>query len=114
MEFQEFCKEYKRMCLSNECKDCPLNDLAHLTDTCEVSVIDYPQRAYDIVEQWAKDHQFVTNADKFREVFGKPIESYGAPYLNALIVCDNGATTSLEWLQQEYKEPEEDDNGNDR
>ena len=110
MEFQEFCKEYKRMCLSNECKDCPLNDLAHLTDTCEVSVIAYPQRAYAIVDQWSKEHPIVTNSDKFKEVFGKPIGSYGAPCPNGLTIYENGTMSNLEWLQQEYKEPKEDNN----
>lgn len=107
MEFQEFCKKRLRMCEAIHDRDC---GLCHPSfggcHTCEQRCIANPERAEEIVEQWAKEHPIITNSDKFKEVFGKPIESYGAPYLNALIVCNE--TTSLEWLQMEYKKPEED------
>lgn len=63
-----------------------------------------------VVEKWSKEHPIVTNADKFKEVFGKPIGSYGTPCPNGLTIYEIGTMSNLEWLGKEYKKQEEGDN----
>lgn len=56
-----------RNCGGVNCHDCPL-----FTKVCtgDAAPIFYIYEAYDVVEEWAKQHPIETNADKFREVFG--------------------------------------------
>lgn len=110
MEYQEFCKQRDRMCDKYECPDYPINHMNFNEFSCESWTLRNPKKAEKIIEQWAKEHPIITNADKFKEVFGKPIGSYGAPCPNGLTIYGIGATSNLEWLEQEYKEPKEDNN----
>lgn len=69
MEAIEFLKEYTRMC--TECKDCYGCPLAVTTcaGCCELSekqIINVIEKT----EQWSKEHPIITNAMKFKEVFG--------------------------------------------
>lgn len=53
-------------CTGIRCIDCPFDG-----KTCNIGAPNF--RAYEaleIVEKWAKEHPIVTNAEKFKEVFG--------------------------------------------
>lgn len=94
MEFQEFCKKFKHMCNSIGCKECGIDKIAIDGTECECVIIKKPEQAEQIVEQWAKEYPVATNRDKFREVFEVDI---------AIV----SGLLNEEWLNQEYKEPEE-------
>lgn len=72
----------KRNCDGIECNNCPFNGkvcyagerLFHAYDAIEI---------VETVENWAKQHHVVTNADKFREVFGmEKLPFYSCIYTN--------------------------------
>lgn len=95
MEFQEVCKNFKRMCDSIGCSECEIAKAGRTKkefSSCESFLIGCPEKSESIIEQWAKEHPLVTNGDKFREVFGVSVENF---------------EYSHKWLNQEYKEPEE-------
>ena len=97
MEFQEVCKNFMRMCDSIGCSECGIAKAQKGKkefSSCESFLIGCPKKSESIIEQWAKEHPFVTNADKFREVFG-----FDIAIVSGLL--------NEEWLNQEYKEPEE-------
>ena len=89
MDVVDFVREYHRMCDNyDKCSKCPVDGRR---DPCTDAVYEDPQGVVEIVEQWAKEHPVQTNADKFKEVFGK-IE-------NAL---------RENWWDEPYKVPKED------
>lgn len=51
-------------CKGVQCEYCPMRD------ACRDSRIETVYSVIEIVEKWGKEHPIVTNADKFREVFG--------------------------------------------
>lgn len=72
-EFIEVMKQKNRMCESNSrrCSKCFLaaknnGKELHCNDLC----LSYPQEAEKIIMDWAKEHPIMTNAEKFKEVFG--------------------------------------------
>ena len=84
---------------------CPiLKEFNTMYDTpCELSCLEFQYKHADeaerIVEEWAAAHPLVTNAMKFKEVFGKASEWIGdTPWLDV-----------LEWLDEPYTEKEDDD-----
>lgn len=85
MDAVEYVKAMKRMCESHDskCRDCLLSTVG-----CGYS--GDVEAAVAIVEDWAKEHPIVTNAEKLVEVFGKIRLKDITP----------------EWLKQEYREPE--------
>lgn len=50
----------EKTCRGVSCNNCPF-DGEDLCNMCQ---------SIEMVEEWAKEHPIVTNADKFREVFG--------------------------------------------
>ncbi len=68
MEAIEFLKEYRRMCKSHTgCIGCPLeNTGCNIPDSTEERL----QEIIRVTEQWNKEHPIITNAQKFKEVFG--------------------------------------------
>lgn len=63
MEALEFLKEAQRMCGKHHCVECPVGKyIKHSEDKLEEIV--------SAVEQWSKEHHIITNAQKFKEVFG--------------------------------------------
>ena len=111
MEFQEVCKNFKMMCGSIGCSECEIAKARKTRrefQSCESFLIDCPEQVEQIVEQWAKEHPVVTNGDKFREVFGIELKSSERYDEYCLLTGNDGiAKDSEEWLNQEYKEPEE-------
>ena len=69
MDAIEFLKEYARMCAVNkDCYGCPLKgtDCSLNREFSEEQMINI----VDKTEQWSKEHPVMTNAQKFKEVFG--------------------------------------------
>lgn len=99
MEALEFLKEYNRMCVANkDCQGCPLKE-----DTCCSLSAELSEEQITIIvdktEQWSKEHPIITNARKFKEVFGgEAIYAISSPNVQAL----------KDWLDAPYKEPERD------
>lgn len=113
MEFQEFWKERARMCKQYEdCRPscfgeaCLIAKLDSYRIDCSEIIKRHPVEAEQIVEKWAKEHPVVTNADKFKETFGVPIGSYGAPCPSALTIYEIGTMSNNDWLNVEYQPPE--------
>lgn len=116
MEFKEVVKIRSRMCdYYEDCDDCPIGGFSpncvggllkvENTDSCE-----------RILEEWAKEHPVMTNADKYIEViknvFGGDVDktktrSVCIKYILG-IECNDECTCTecLKWWGKEYKEPE--------
>ncbi len=86
-----------------DCNECPLASI-----DC-----DSAQNAFEIVEtveQWGKEHPIVTNADKFKEVFGTEpkdgISDWLCPSF-ALKCCPHNGCDNCKksFWEAEYKEP---------
>ena len=77
MEAIEFLKEAQRLCeQSRYCSmECPLYescifDFMYENESSK-ETWGRIEKAVAIIEQWSKEHPLVTNAQKFKEVFGK-------------------------------------------
>jgi len=99
MEALDFLKEAQRMCKSYaDCKGCPLVNSPCGFIRCIVDHSGAEMRCVTkVVEQWSKEHPIITNAQKFKEVFGFSVED---KYTMRSDVT--------EWLNEPYKEPEHD------
>lgn len=114
MEFKEVIKIRNRMCdYYKNCDDCPLKIFPYgYTDGIfEVENTDGYER---IIEEWAKKHPVMTNADKYIEViektFGNKLDKNKIHklcprhYIGLGVPCEN-CSQCLEWWDEEYKEP---------
>lgn len=77
MDAVKYLKEKDRLCnthmKSNSCKNCIINRYCTMSAIAENGF----ETAVAIVEEWSKAHS-ITNAEKFREVFGiPPAPGYG-------------------------------------
>ncbi len=94
MEALEFLKEYSRMCtMYKSCRGCPLGMdqcAGFCNEMSEKQIINMMEKT----EQWSKEHPIITNARKFKEIFGLP----------AHCMIDQDA----QWWDEPYKEPEHD------
>lgn len=117
MEAIEFLKEAQRLCeQSRHCSMvCPLYERCifdfKYEDESSKETWERIEKAVAIIEQWNKEHPIITNAQKFKEVFGE-IE------IKDLIYCrlkhDSEDYTEIEileanWWDAPYKEPEHED-----
>lgn len=95
MDAVEYIKARERMCAfyGTGCNCCPLVDRPY-GESCDS--ID-PHGAVVLVEQWAKEHPVMTNAVKFKEVFGRDIED--------CLIDPKLYGMSTTWWDDEYKEP---------
>lgn len=69
----EYLKDKTRMtnACRIDCDSCPLSIKNNGTDEgCVEFEMKYPEEAVQKVEEWSKSHPILTNADKFKEVFG--------------------------------------------
>lgn len=85
----EFTKGKERMCTNfTSCKRCPMY-VRGLDKgmSCPEFISKCPEESADIVKNWTETHPPITNAMKFREVFG----------------FDH--RTSAPWWDQEYRKP---------
>lgn len=99
MEALEFLKETDRMCSSyTECSDCPLKELASFSGypTCRVVMFKECEKAISAVDAWSREHPIITNAQKFKEVFGR----------KPRLCCEElNCNVCIEWWNEPYKEP---------
>lgn len=76
-EFIQVIKNLKRMCKdAGKCGKCPMKMLGDVEGSiyrCKVTVMENPEETERIVMEWAKEHPAKTNAEKFKEVFGKEL-----------------------------------------
>ena len=82
-------KERKRMCESygGFCKGCPLE----FAVSCHNWMLVHPEETEEIIMRWSKEHPVMTNAMKFKEVFGYDFQdAFGALWCS-------------EWLDDEYE-----------
>ena len=97
-EFKEVIKQFNRMCDVHEiCQKCPVNETRGLL-TCWRWCFEEPEKAEELVMNWAKEHPPKSNRDKFKDVFGIDISD-----LFALGISRN----IQNWLDEEYKEPKD-------
>lgn len=92
-------------CAGIRCRDCPFNE-----KVCHTGEINF--RAYEaieIVERWAKKYPIITNAEKFKEMFGT--EPPKRICVNATGECENCKYFNSGWCcvkerfwNAEYKE----------
>lgn len=96
MEALDYFKEARRMCKSYpDCKGCPLINSACGFIRCIEGRSDAEMRCeIKVVEQWSKEHPIITNALKFKEVFGFSLED---TFILPSEVCN--------WLRIKYEEP---------
>lgn len=88
--FVEVVKARERMCKkSGGCANCELKILSGYI--CGLDILKNPEQAQEIIMKWAKEHPVKTNADKFKEVFGTPVD-----YISF--------SDRIGFWQQEYKE----------
>lgn len=74
-EFVEIMKQRHRMCES--CQDCHSCELSSDGNDCDSFMGNNPQKAEEIIMKWVNTHPIQTNADKFKEVFGIPVNLLG-------------------------------------
>lgn len=110
-EFTEVLKQRKRMCRISGCSThCLLHYLNNKTGSpCDNYILEYPEEAEEIIMEWAKEHPIMTNAQKFKEVFGinKPLTSCEGFYCESCYDCDK--CRYKDFWNREYKEPEQED-----
>lgn len=105
MDALKFFKEYNRMCSSTpQCGDCPITGGA--VDSCDSYLLSHPEEVVPIIEKWSAEHPIMTNALKFKEVFGVELNLFNfTPHLYPYEVLMYGNTDIAKWLSEPYKEP---------
>ena len=70
----KFLKGYKRMCEQSPCIECPIYKIVETKnlDNCDADMLifDAPEQFANAVIEWVETHPVITNATKFKEVFG--------------------------------------------
>lgn len=107
-EFTEVIKQRKRMCKAFVwCNECPLGTSE---ENCRELVNKKPKEAEEIIMKWAAEHPAMTNAEKFREVFGtKVITERGCDGIRCPGAGDEYIPCEIcpyyGFWEKEYKEP---------
>lgn len=98
----KFLKGYKRMCQRSSCIDCPVYKIVETNDlkNCDADMLifDVPEQFANAVLDWIEAHPVVTNAMKFKEVFGINPEDAEHP--------GTGAHYEGRWWDEEYTPPQ--------
>ena len=119
MEFKEAIKIRRRMCnYYVECDDCPLYKPSRYCKNFPMSEEEIDE--YEkILEEWAKEHPVVTNAEKYIEVikntFGAKLNETQMSQVRGICVkgvvglnvaCNTThCSECMKWWNEEYKEP---------
>lgn len=86
-------------CRDVNCRDC------HFDEICNAvygGAIINACKTIEIVEQWAEQHPIVTNAEKFKEVFGFEPNVFADNEKH--ILCNGYRTIDEKFWDEEYKE----------
>lgn len=125
MEFKDFAEMRKRICehYSRCSSGCPLYprefpkypemfpDKSYHYVTCEDWCLNHYELAEEIVDRWTKDNPILTNAMKFKEVFGVNIlYSWENPEYFYIKEMLDRKEDMRKWLRSEYIAPEEKQN----
>lgn len=115
MDALEFLKVRSRMTKNcgMDCVDCPLyyaNNNKKLG--CKRFETLYPDEAIKIVEEWGKEHPFISNMDKYKEIIR---ETFGDNFIDIcheknVPICrceDFNCSECKEFWGREYKKKEE-------
>ena len=115
MDAERYIIEMKRMCDSYlGCIGCPIRAKKDNSDIdCSDFISTYPKEAVKIVEEWSKEYPIMTNAMKFKEVFGcEPYETmtirYCPPIAYRTSKCMRNCEECKVWWDEGWKEPEND------
>lgn len=96
-EYQEVIKQFWRICERYRadvcCANCPLKNVRGVYH-CWRWISEEPEKAEELIMNWAKKNPPVTNNDKIKEIFGLDFKS-----------TFTASPWTLEWLDEEYKEP---------
>lgn len=121
MEFKEAMKIWHRMCHKQEnCVECPFFSDDNGQE-CMEYMLEHTDEAEQILEEWDEKNPAITNALKFKEVFGldvnESITNPGYFYIPEIVnpITTDLSTISLDdkiqmlnkinnWLDAEYKE----------
>lgn len=121
-EFTEVMKQKERMCNYYEdirntdvsCRNCNMNLRNNgIQETCSSLMDNFPEKAEQIIMDWAKEHPTKTNADKFEEVFGFELDMVEISEVTNGCILKCGETKFCEecvkynFWSREYKEPKE-------
>ncbi len=92
-EFKTVMNEYNRMCNKCiKCENCPIASRNNGRGVaCHLFVHQFPEEAERAIMQWASENPIITNAMKFKEVFGYDFQDAF------------GALGCSEWLDDEYE-----------
>ena len=92
-EFQKVMEQYDRMCKrSNNCYECPITKAHSNTfSNCIAFMRERRKTAEEVIMKWSKENPVVTNAMKFKEIFGYDFQDAF------------GALGCSEWLDDEYE-----------
>ena len=104
-EFTEVMKQRERMCNQIGCLECEFTN-KNIVD-CNNYIVSNPQKAEFIIMNWAKENPIITNADKFKEVFGVDINKNDCCLK---VECNYSNCGECEWddfWYREYIEPKE-------
>lgn len=90
MTAQEYLKIKARLCntYENDCFMCPLNK-----PSCVEIEINDPEKAEKIITTWDIQYPIITNAKKFKDVFG----------VNPQFLGEDTVRNNLHWWNDEYK-----------
>ena len=72
MDFVKFAHDRNRMCnvkrgAGEGCKGCPLDEIMDKKSVCSVWCFANPEKAIEVVEQWAAEHPVKTRQSEFLE-----------------------------------------------
>lgn len=110
-EYFEIKRRMTKQC-SISCFDCPFDEFEDC-DCCTNLEQEYPEKAIELVKEWAEKHPKFTNKDKLnqiiKEAFGEDKEAVKCTVAtNACMeFCDTmDCCECVEFWQSEYKAPE--------
>lgn len=88
MRAADYLREKQRMCHSIQfCGECPFDRNCNLTEKTN------PEKAEELVEEWATKNPRITNAMKFEEIFGESADTIWSLLLPEF----------NNWINKEYK-----------
>ena len=95
MDFVKFAHDRNRMCnvkrgVGEGCKGCPLDEIMDKKSVCSVWCFANPEKATEVVEQWAAEHPVKTRQSEFLKLFpGVDVdETDGCLTLNPCIIYE--------------------------
>lgn len=103
-EILKFLYGYIRMCANTPCEKCKIYKFLddHKLEACVLDdiILEDPAAFVNIVSEWMEEHPYITNAAKFKEVFGDAPTLYQDDM--GIIMIEEPVPY---WWNKEYKTP---------